>query len=106
MTDTFSAATRHTDTGPVLTIRGELDSTTAPQVIAEVRNLTMTSGQRLLIDLTELSFCDSSGIAALLAARNTTHSANATIALHGVPAQVTRTLNLLGLAALIPTTTA
>lgn len=97
-----SVTTRTTPTGPVLTIRDDLDAVTAPATQEEIANLTVTGGQLLVVDLSEVSLCDSSGISALIAARNVALAANAGIALAAVPGRITRTLGLVGLAAFFP----
>ncbi|MFJ9411372.1 STAS domain-containing protein [Streptomyces sp. NPDC101393] len=60
---------RDTTTGTVLEIRGELDHTTAAELREVLTTLTLQPGQRLLLDLAGMQFCDSSGIAAPIAAR-------------------------------------
>lgn len=99
----FSAATSTTSTGPVLTVHGDLDATTAPTALEEIKGLTIASGQLLVVDLARVGFCDSSGISALIAARNVAGAAGASIALVSVPAQLTRVLDLIGLTSLFPT---
>ncbi|CAL9499953.1 Anti-sigma-B factor antagonist [Actinosynnema sp. ALI-1.44] len=99
----FSAATSTTSTGPVLTVHGDLDANTAPTVLEQIKGLTITSGQLLVVDLARMDFCDSSGISALIAARNVAGAAGASIALVCVPAQLTRILDLIGLTSLFPT---
>ncbi|MFD9302952.1 STAS domain-containing protein [Streptomyces sp. NPDC060048] len=89
---------RSTPNGPVLGVSGELDYATA----AELRDLTATlglePGQRLVLDLARLEFCDSSGISALIAARNHAIAAGAHITLAAVPAHTLRVLRIVGLA--------
>jgi len=61
--------TRPTGAGPaVLTLRGSLDAASADEVAAAVRGLASGGARSLVIDLTELRFIDSSGLAALLEA--------------------------------------
>ncbi|MGJ5830031.1 STAS domain-containing protein [Streptomyces ossamyceticus] len=54
-------------------------------------------GQRLVLDLAGLTFCDSSGITALIAARSHAHAAEVDIALAAVPAHTLRILRLVDL---------
>ncbi|WP_327064383.1 STAS domain-containing protein [Kitasatospora sp. NBC_01250] len=88
---------RDAATGPVLEITGDLDYATAPGLRKAVENLTLTTGQRLVLDLTQLEFCDSSGITALLAARNLAAEQGADMALAAVPANTIRILHIVGL---------
>jgi len=103
MTSAFSTSTEPAASGPVLTVRGELDVATAPRLRAHIAGLTLTPGQLLVVNLADVSFCDSSGISALIAARNVAEEAEAKVALVAVPARLTRTLALTGLADFFPT---
>ncbi|MEV4861806.1 STAS domain-containing protein [Streptomyces ossamyceticus] len=86
---------RNNITGPVLEIIGELDYSNATRLRELL--LTLRPGQRLFLDLAGLTFCDSSGITALIAARGHAHAAQADIALAAVPAHTLRILRLVGL---------
>ncbi|MFD3731728.1 STAS domain-containing protein [Streptomyces sp. NPDC058632] len=88
---------RNAATGPVLEIIGELDHTTATQLRDLLTTLTLQPGQRLILDLSGMEFCDSSGITALIVARNHAHAAHADIALAAVPAHTLRVLRIVGL---------
>ncbi|MFD6277896.1 STAS domain-containing protein [Streptomyces sp. NPDC060209] len=88
---------RDAATGPVLEITGGLDHMTAPEIRRAVRHLALGAGQLLVLDLTDLEFCDSSGISALLTARNMATEQNADIALAAVPANIIRILRIVGL---------
>ncbi|GAA4983282.1 STAS domain-containing protein [Kitasatospora paranensis] len=88
---------RDAATGPVLEVAGELDYATAPGLRDLVTTLTLRPGQRLVVDLSGMGFCDSSGLTALLAARHHAHAAQAEIALAAVPAHTLRTLHIVGL---------
>lgn len=99
----FSTTTQATTTGPVLAFVGELDSSTAPTAHDTIRQLTIGAGDQLVVDLTGLTFCDSSGIAALIAARDFAHRAGGEIALAAVPRHLGKVLGLLGLADLFAT---
>ncbi|WP_329206594.1 STAS domain-containing protein [Streptomyces sp. NBC_00683] len=88
---------RDAATGPVLEIAGDLDHTTAPQLRQAVDRLTLAAGHLLVLDLTGLQFVDSSGITALLAARNLVMEQGGDIALAAVPANTARILRIVGL---------
>jgi anti-anti-sigma factor len=94
----FTTATHTSTTGIVLEFAGELDAATAPDAREAIQALTVRRGQQLIVDLSGLDFCDSSGISALLAARNLALAAEAGIALVAVPRQLLRSLRLIGLA--------
>jgi anti-sigma B factor antagonist len=83
--------------GPVLGVAGELDYATAPRLRETVGALDLRPGQELTLDLRDLRFCDSSGISAVLAARNAALTAGADIVLAAVPAHTLRVLRVIGL---------
>jgi anti-anti-sigma factor len=65
---------------PCLTVRGELDLSTAPQLDAAVEELLSGGPRAFVVDLTPTTFLDSSGARALL--RVTKQAAAAGAALH------------------------
>ncbi|MEU1124643.1 STAS domain-containing protein [Streptomyces sp. NPDC005899] len=89
--------TRDAVTGPVLEIVGELDYDTAAELRERLAAVTLRPGQRLVLDLGSMRFCDSSGIAALIAARNHAQAHRADVALAAVPAHTLRVLRVVGL---------
>ncbi|MFD6888048.1 STAS domain-containing protein [Streptomyces sp. NPDC059957] len=93
----LTITSRTTDTGPVLEITGDLDYATAPELRKTEDGLTLAPGQLLVLDLAGLSSCDSSGITALLAARNLAIEQEGDIVLASVPANTTRILRIIGL---------
>ncbi|WP_206506127.1 STAS domain-containing protein [Streptomyces chrestomyceticus] len=88
---------RDAATGPVLEIAGDLDYDHADELRSVVSGLTLKPGQRLVLDLRAMEFCDSSGITALLAARHHAIAAEADVALAAVPANTLRILRYVGL---------
>ncbi|WP_034091804.1 STAS domain-containing protein [Streptacidiphilus albus] len=89
--------TRGAATGPVLEITGDLDHATAPALRQCLATVALTPGQCLVLDLSGLDFCDSSGITALLTARSLATAQGADMALAAVPANTTRILRITGL---------
>lgn len=88
---------RSTAAGPVLRVAGDLDFDRAPALRVRIDQLSLESGQCLVVDLSGLDFCDSSGITALLAARQHALAAGADIVLAAVPAHLMRVFTLVGL---------
>ncbi|MFD3653497.1 STAS domain-containing protein [Streptomyces sp. 24-1644] len=88
---------RDAATGPVLEITGDLDHATAPRLRQAVDRVILASGQLLVLDLAGLEFCDSSGITALLVARNLAMEQSGDVALAAVPANTARILRIAGL---------
>jgi anti-anti-sigma factor len=97
MTQELVLTLGHGPVGPVLTVAGDLDYTSAHLLRAAVGALALEPGQQLTLELSGLAFSDSSGITALLAARNRVHAQAAEIVLSNVPPTTVRVLGLLGL---------
>ncbi|MFD8611629.1 STAS domain-containing protein [Streptomyces sp. NPDC059631] len=83
--------------GPVIDLAGDLDHDSAPQVRDALADLDLHPGQQLVVGLGALTFCDSSGITVLIAARNHALEAGADIALAAVPERVRRIFRIVGL---------
>ncbi|TKK90431.1 STAS domain-containing protein [Herbidospora galbida] len=90
-----------TPAGPLLRLAGELDYISAPQVVEALQHITLEPAQRLIVDLSALTFCDSRGIATLIAARNKAHAADAELALAAVSDRLMHIMNVLGLSRLL-----
>ncbi|MFI7382192.1 STAS domain-containing protein [Streptomyces sp. NPDC049813] len=102
MTD-LSVTTRILPAGAAIEVSGDLDHHTAPRIRGVLPTLPLGHGQQLLVDLGALTFCDSSGITALIAARNHAMAAGATLALVAVPDRVRRIFTMVGLDRVFPT---
>ncbi len=76
---------------------GELDYAQATTLREQTERLVLSPGQNLVIDLSGLEFCDSTGITALLAARQRAQAAGADMTLTAVPAHTLRILTMIGL---------
>ncbi|MFI9814170.1 STAS domain-containing protein [Saccharothrix variisporea] len=98
----LTITTADTPTGPVVGVAGDLDHATADQLRTTVTALPLRPGQRLVLDLAGLAFCDSSGLTALLAARNHATAAQAEITLSAVPDRTLRMIRLIGLDRVFP----
>jgi anti-sigma B factor antagonist len=78
----------------VVSLRGELDLTSTPVFERELRAAEETSPRRVVIDLSGLEFMDSTGLRALLLARDRAQSDGHELALRRGPRQVQRVLEL------------
>lgn len=76
--------------GPV----GEVDLAAAPDLVAEFEYAMEHLSHHLLVDLTEVTFIDSSGLAALVRARLTAEEIGGSLALTGPDQAVTELLRL------------
>ncbi|MFF3559449.1 STAS domain-containing protein [Streptomyces sp. NPDC002574] len=94
--------TRTTPSGPVVELAGELDRHSSLDFRELLPGLAITAGQQLLVDLGGITFCDSSGITALIVARNHAITAEATVVLAAVPERVGRIFSRVGLDQVFP----
>jgi anti-sigma B factor antagonist len=78
----------------VLSLRGELDLTSAPAFDRELEQVAANGPTRLVIDLSGLDFMDSTGLRALLQARERAMANRHELALRRGPRQVQRVLEL------------
>ena len=88
--------------GPSSRSAGELDVNTAPQVADELAELT--DGEPLtsvVVDVSRLTFLDSTGLRVILAGRESLQGAGATLALDGASGVVERVLEMTGLRGLL-----
>ncbi|WP_240045487.1 STAS domain-containing protein [Streptomyces sp. L-9-10] len=81
----------------MLRVVGELDYAQATILREQTERLVLSPGQNLVIDFSGLEFCDSTGITALLAARQRAQAAGADMTLTAVPANTLRILTMIGL---------
>lgn len=86
----------------LLRVSGELDLVTSPELRRRVHDAVAEGHHRLVLDLSEVLFCDSSGVGVLIAARRLIRSCRGGLRLI-LPAQgaadashVTRVLTALG----------
>lgn len=84
-----------------VTLAGELDVHTAPQV-AEVLDAALAGGATAItIDVAKLRFCDSSGIQVLVQARERALASDGSVRLTGVHGTVEKVLSVTGLLELL-----
>jgi len=86
---------RHTP--PVLCLHGDIDLNTAPQLIEEAGRLIDAGSRLLVLDLSGVGFCDSSGLSALVRLRNRLHPVGGRVNLVGPTPIVQRVLEVSGL---------
>ena len=83
--------------GLALEVAGDLDYTNAQELRHAAQDGDLLPGRFLVVDLSELAFCDSSGITALIAAHHHAVAAGAGMVLVAVPAHTRRLLPMTGL---------
>jgi anti-sigma B factor antagonist len=95
MTRSFDTEMTLEADGLVLTVSGELDLSVRPQLVDQVTEALGRDGvERVTIDLDGVTFCDSSGLGALLDIKRVSTDAGAEVVLRKVPASVGRLLDL------------
>jgi anti-sigma B factor antagonist len=83
----------------LLSVRGEVDLDVAPQLLDSIlcAGLAHEPGHRMVVDLSEVSFIDSSGLAALLEADRWLTNQEQALVIARAPARVVRLFELTGL---------
>lgn len=86
----------------VLTVTGEIDFGTAPDLRDRALELSRQGNRHLILDLAPVAFCDSSGLNALIGILRCTQETGGSLALAAVPDRLTRLLDLTGVSQLMP----
>ncbi|PWI45016.1 STAS domain-containing protein [Streptomyces sp. ICBB 8177] len=94
----FAVAVRRDARGVVFTLRGELDFDSVVQLHdAAERELGRRDAGPVVVDCAALSFCDSSGVSALIRLARQLTARDRELRLAAVPASVSRLFSLTGL---------
>jgi anti-anti-sigma factor len=83
--------------GFVLRLVGELDVHTAPQLSGAIESALGGGTTAVAVDATDLRFCDSSGLQALVAGREKALAAGGSLVVRGVHGPVEKVLSVTGL---------
>lgn len=103
MTKAFHLDVRHTGAGHALiAISGELDPVTAPLLRERGMSLLAEDFPHLLLDMSEVDFCDSSGLSVVIALWNQAQAGGGSLALAAVPDRLSRLLRMTAMDTLIP----
>ena len=86
----------------VLGVRGEIDYQSVGVLTRAMFPADPTAGPRVVVDLGEVTFMDSSGVNALVAVHHATRAAQGWLRLAGAHGPVLRTVQLVGLDAVAP----
>ncbi|KOX07118.1 anti-anti-sigma factor [Micromonospora sp. NRRL B-16802] len=79
-------------------LAGELDMSTAGELTATIDRLAADGERRMLLDLTDLTFCDSTGMAVFVRGDNRAAADGGWLRLTGATGRVDRVLRVTGLA--------
>ena len=83
-------------------LAGEIDLACAPELAQAFAAFSGTTYDRVVVDLSELSFIDSSGIKALIAAAKVIQAEGRVMTLVGAGPNVQRVLDIVNLSAVMP----
>jgi anti-sigma B factor antagonist len=95
------AAVESEGTERVVIVRGEVDVSTAPQLRACLEEVTDSSQPRVVVDVGDVQFIDSSGIAVLAAALKRLRPAGRDLVVRRPTPQMTKLLDMTGMGALV-----
>jgi anti-sigma B factor antagonist len=88
--------------GVILTVCGEVDLATAPQLDAKLTDLVENGAGGVIVDLTPVAFMDSTGLTVLLAGRRRAHARGRSIQLVCPEGPVHRVLRITGVDTVLP----
>ena len=99
MTDASLTVTlHHHPVGPcLLHVVGELDHHTAPRLRAALDMTPLGPDTSLVLDLSGLTYCDSTGITVLVTAYHRSQAAGSTLSLAGLKPDLMRVFGIIGL---------
>jgi anti-sigma B factor antagonist len=86
----------HDDHGVVLELGGELDLASAPEVERQLSEIEGERPDRILIDLSDVSFMDSTGLALMLRAQQSAQTNGHQLCLRSGSPQVQRLFEITG----------
>ncbi|MGD9482066.1 STAS domain-containing protein [Streptomyces sp. TRM70308] len=93
----------HTQGAVVVALSGEVDIDTAPDLRRSAHQLVDEGHQDLVIDMGDVTFCDSTGLSALIGIWHTTREAAGTMSLVAIPDRLHRMITVTGISELLPT---
>jgi len=99
----LTVQTEQRDDMVVVSVAGELDMATAPQLQDQISDLLEKGRTRLVFNLAEVSFCDSTGLSVFVRAKNSTDDAGGTVRLAAPQRGVLRILEVSGLVEVLRT---
>jgi len=99
----LTVQTEQHDAVVVVSVAGELDMATAPQLQDQVADLLGKGRSRIVFDLSSLSFCDSTGLSVFVRAKNSSDEAGGAVRLAAPQRGVLRILEVSGLVEVLQT---
>ncbi|WP_309485287.1 STAS domain-containing protein [Streptomyces sp. WELS2] len=103
MTDTLQLTVRQPRPGlAIATVAGDVDTHTADNLRREASGIIQQGCPHLVLDLSQVRFCDSAGLSALIGLWHTAQAAGGALGLADVPDRLMRMLVLTGVDAVLP----
>jgi anti-sigma B factor antagonist len=85
------------DNTSVAAVSGEIDVYTAPALREKLAELVDSGATHVVVDMSQVAFCDSTGLGALVAALNYARERNVTLSLAAAQERVLKVLRITGL---------
>ncbi|MFD8255173.1 STAS domain-containing protein [Streptomyces werraensis] len=103
MTDTLQLTVRHPRPGlAIALVAGDMDTRTADTLRREASEIIQPGCAHLVLDLSQVRFCDSAGLSALIGLWHAAQAAGGALRLADVPDRLMRMLVLTGVDAVLP----
>ncbi|MFF9024804.1 STAS domain-containing protein [Streptomyces eurythermus] len=103
MTDTLQLTVQHPRPGlAIAAVAGDVDTRTADTLRREASEVLERGCPHLVLDLSQVGFCDSAGLSALIGLWHAAQAAGGALRLANVPARLMRMLILTGVDAVLP----
>jgi anti-sigma B factor antagonist len=99
--DAFRAETANVDGRAIVTVRGELDLVTARDLEAALDRVTAGARNTIVVDLSHVSFADSTGLSVLVKGQQAAHREGLVFVVRSPQRRVRRVLELSGLDAVL-----
>lgn len=99
MTDRILTVTcrPHRSGTTVLTVVGEIDHHTAPRLSRVLNEVPFDSGKPLVVDMADVTYCDSTGVTVLVTAYRRAQAAGTDVTLAAVRPELMHTFRTIGL---------
>ncbi|MFI6857935.1 STAS domain-containing protein [Streptomyces sp. NPDC050416] len=103
MTHTLHLTVQHPHSGiAIATIVGDVDVHTASTLRSGALEIIQQGHPRLALDLTQVGFCDSAGLSAIIGIWHAAQEAGGSLSLVAVPDRLMRMLSMTGVDSLLP----
>jgi anti-sigma B factor antagonist len=102
MEEVFEIAENADDTTPVLSVRGEIDVSTAPELRDRLLGVAQDGHSTVVVDLSEVTFLDSTALGVLVSGLKRFRAAGGDLRLVVTGRSVTKVLEITGLNEVFP----